>query len=381
MTGFKDSTEAWSKAWLDAQKQYLNTWMQMSKQGTGWPGSQSPLPWSGASPWSEPMQQWTRMLTQALPRGSQDTSTRLFELGKSFMTMGETVWRLLQEGKDIAGSEINWQETMKNALAAAGGCFDLAGQSADPWSGFATFWGLPLRTWERFACSFSPLPGELAKAPGGEEAAPMSDMTRAVRQLLSLPAVGYTREWQEQAQEWMQLYLEYTKAVQDFARLLGKVSQRAAELFSHKLAEQLKEGKSLEGLRAAYNLWIDCGEEAYSEVVATPEFPHLQAQMVNALMRLKRHEQLMIDEGMTALNMPTRRELDTTHKRIHGLQQQLRTLQDALEDIQPANEPGDEPPATAPRAAATRSSPARKKAAAKAVRGQPKRRVQPKKKG
>jgi hypothetical protein len=45
MTGFNYSTEAW----LDAQKQYLNLWMQMSKQGMGWTGSQSPLSRSGDS--------------------------------------------------------------------------------------------------------------------------------------------------------------------------------------------------------------------------------------------------------------------------------------------------------------------------------------------
>jgi poly[(R)-3-hydroxyalkanoate] polymerase subunit PhaE len=377
MTGITDSTEAWAKVWLDAQKQYLNSWMQMSKQGGSWPGSQFPFTWGETGPWSDPMQQWSRWMTQVLPRGSQDASTRLFDLGKSFMTMGETFWRLLQEGKELAGSEFNWQEAMKNALAAAGGCFDPAGQNAsDPWSGFATFWGLPMNTWQRFACSFSPLPGELAKTPRSEEA-PMSDMTRAVRQLLSLPPVGYTREWQEQAQEWTQLYLEYTRAMQDFARLLGKVSQRSAELFSQKMADQLREGKTMEGLRGAYNLWIDCGEAAYAEVLATPDFPHLQAQMVNALMRLKRHEQLMLDEAMTALNVPTRRELDTTHKRVHGLQQELRSLQDNLENIAPAEESG----ATHLTATATSESPARKKTAAKAVRKQPTRRVQPKKKG
>jgi hypothetical protein len=90
-------------------------------------------------------------------------------------------------------------------------------------------------------------------------------------------------------------------------------------------------------------LWIDCGEEAYAEVVATPDFPHLQAQMVNALMRLKRHEQVMMDEVMTALNMPTRREMDTTHKRVHELKQQLRTLQDTMENITPPEVLRDEP--------------------------------------
>jgi class III poly(R)-hydroxyalkanoic acid synthase PhaE subunit len=249
----------------------------------------------------------------------------------------------------------------------------------------AIFWGLPLNNWQRFACSFSPFPGEMEKALRPESVAQPSDMTRAMRQMLSLPPVGYTREWQEQAQEWTQLYLDYTRTLQDYGQLLGKVGQRATELFSEKLAVQLKKGKSLEGLRAAYNLWIDCGEEAYAEAVATPDFSHLQAQMVNALMRLKRHEQEMVNEVMTALNMPTRQEMDTTHKRVYKLQRQLSALQDAVENSASPEELHEKPHAvreparTSPvkRKAAARKAPARKKAAVRKS-GQPKRRVQPK---
>jgi class III poly(R)-hydroxyalkanoic acid synthase PhaE subunit len=375
MAGFNEMTEAWSKVWMDAQKQYLDSWMQLSQQGGQWPGIQAPFAPGGAGTWTEPMQQWSRLMAQALPQGSQQASSRLFDLGKSYLSMGETFWRLLQqEGKEFAGQESDWMEAIRKTFGAACKLPAGAGAETDPWSGFATFWGLPVKTWQRFACSFSPFPGELGKALRPEDGAVPSDVTRAVRQMLSMPPVGYTREWQEQAQEWVQLYIEYAKAVQEFAQLLGKVSQRATELFGQKLSGQLKEGKPLEGLRAAYNLWIDCGEEAYGEVVATPDFPHLQAQMVNALMRLKRHEQAMMDETMTAMNMPTRRELDTTHKRVHGLQRQLSALQDALEDITPAEAQASE------QRPAARTAPAARKAAPRAARNPAKRRVQPKKK-
>jgi class III poly(R)-hydroxyalkanoic acid synthase PhaE subunit len=376
MTGFKEISEAWSKVWMDAQKQYLDSWMQLSQQAGQWPGAQTPFAPGGVGTWTEPMQQWTRLMTQSLPPGSQQASTRLFDLGKSYLGMGETFWRLLQQqGKEFAGQENNWMEAMQKTIEATCNLSGGAGKEADPWSGFATFWGLPINTWQRFACSFSPFPGELGKALRPEDGAVPSDVTRAVRQMLSMPPVGYTREWQEQVQEWGQLYLEYAKAMQDFAQLLGKVSQRATELFGQKLSAQLKEGKPLEGLRAVYNLWIDCGEDAYGEVVATPDFPHLQAQMVNSLMRLKRHEQAMIDEAMTAMNMPTRRELDTTHKRVHGLQRQLSAVQDALEDITPPATVGDK----APRAARTKTTST--KTASKPAHRPVKRRVQAKKKG
>jgi len=376
MAGFKETTDAWSKVWMDGQKQYLDTWMQLSKLGGQWPGVNAPYTPGAAGTWTEPMQQWTQLMTQSLPPGSQPASSRLFDLGKSYLSMGETFWRLLQQqGRELAGQENDWVEAMKNAFTYNCPHPNGAAPETDPWSGFATFWGLPLNTWQRFACSFSPFPGELGKALRPEDAALPSDMTKTLRQMLSMPPVGYTREWQEQTQEWVQLYIEYGKAMQEFAQLLGKVSQRAAELFGQKLGGLLKEGKPLNGLRSAYNLWIDCGEDAYAEVLATPDFPHLQAQMVNALMRLKRHEQAMMDEVMTAMNMPTRRELDTSHKRVHGLQQQICALQDALENLTPDELAETEEPPVA------RVAPAVRKKASKPARSPAKRRVQPKKRG
>jgi class III poly(R)-hydroxyalkanoic acid synthase PhaE subunit len=383
MTGFKESTEAWTKVWTEAQKQYLDTWTHMAQQGKGWTAPA----WPGSNPWAEPMQQWSRMMTQALPRETRDVSTRLFELGKSYMEMGETFWRLMHHGQEIARNESDWQDVMRHFLSAA--CnFGRGEQDTDPWSGFATFWGLPLNTWQRFACSFLPFPGEMEKALRPDEVAQPSTLTRGVRYMMSMPPVGYTREWQEEVREWVQLYAEYTRALQEFGQLLGKVAQRAIELFSKKVGETLKEGKSLEGVREAYNLWIDCGEDAYAEIVATPDFPHLQAEMVNALMRLKHHEQGMMDEVMTALNMPTRREMDTAHRRTNELRQQLRALQDSVEELSSRKNTYEERAAESRAAAAVEAAPAArpkrktpsagKKTAAVAARSHTKRRVQPK---
>jgi len=293
------------------------------------------------------------------------------------MNMGETFWRMLQQGKEMAGEACDWQEMMQNAFKGMAGGVNKAAQPTDPWSGFATMWGLPMDTWQRMSCTFTPFPGEMGKSLRPDGAPEVSDMNRAVRQMLALPPVGYTREWQTQGQEWAALFLEYTTAMQEFMQLLGKVGQSAAELFGKKMNELSQKGESLDGLRGAYDLWIDCGEEAYAEVVATPDFPHLQAQMVNALMRLKKHEQTIMDEVMTAMNIPTRHEVDATHKRIYELQRQLCALQDTLEDITESLDQLEDPVEAAPASAdvnpaAKPTAPVRKKVTAKKAAAKPK---------
>ena len=85
-----------------------------------------------------------------------------------------------------------------------------------------------------------------------------------------------------------------------------------------------------------------------------------------------------VEEFMTALNMPTRREMDTTHKRVHELQRQVRELQDALEEsTENRSEAAPAAPApggqtTAGKTAAPKTAASRKTASTAKRRAQPK---------
>ena len=41
MSGIKDTTEAWTKVWMDAQKQYLDAWMRLSGEARNWPDTRA----------------------------------------------------------------------------------------------------------------------------------------------------------------------------------------------------------------------------------------------------------------------------------------------------------------------------------------------------
>jgi polyhydroxyalkanoate synthase subunit PhaE len=90
-------------------------------------------------------------------------------------------------------------------------------------------------------------------------------------------------------------------------------------------------------------------------------------------MRLKSHEQAMMDEIMTAMSIPTRKEVDTTHKRVYDLQRQLCALQDKLEDLTETLDELEDPAEAAPaRPDVKPAAPARKKVTAKKAAAKPK---------
>jgi class III poly(R)-hydroxyalkanoic acid synthase PhaE subunit len=144
--------------------------------------------------------------------------------------------------------------------------------------------------------------------------------------------LGYTGELQESAREWQRLCLEHGQALLRYSQVLAGIMAKAAEILGQKLYDLASRGEPPETLRTLYGLWIDSGEEAYAEASAQPEFIRAQAGLVNTLMAVKRHEQKMLDEISGVLNLPTRRELDTSHRRLHQLRSELERLRETLDE-------------------------------------------------
>ncbi|MFQ5936933.1 MAG: poly(R)-hydroxyalkanoic acid synthase subunit PhaE, partial [Acidiferrobacterales bacterium] len=121
------------------------------------------------------------------------------------------------------------------------------------------------------------------------------------------------------------------------------------------------EGKTLTTARELYDVWVDCCEDVYGDYVATDEYAELHARLVNTLMALKRHAGAIIDEVLGAMNMPTRREVNTLHHRLQQMRREgnaMRTESAALkEQVELAIRGGAtsvKPQATAKAAATTR---------------------------
>lgn len=317
----------WSGLWMDAQKKYWDSWLDLSRQAvSAASGKESPA----ANPWPQQFDLWTKFMTAAMSPESRDWAEKLTDLNKGYLRFGETLWKTLSAAKTVPQGPDNWWDLVSRSIKEMQEGF-AGGISAgkDPWAGFAALWGMPMDNWRRVYSACSAMPGDMEKAlrsfgPAAGTTTPENLLSR----LFAMPTFGYTREWQAETQRWGQMWLEHGEAVRDYGDVLTRVTTRAGEL----LGGKLQEGSLPETLRAFYNLWVDCGEQAYAEVANSPEFTKAQARLVNTLMAVKRQEQKMVDELLSGLNMPTRRELDTSHRRMHRLQRQVWQLQEALND-------------------------------------------------
>jgi hypothetical protein len=117
-------------------------------------------------------------------------------------------------------------------------------------------------------------------------------------------------------------------------------------------------------------------EEVYADQVRTPRYAQLHGRLVNALMALKRHQGMMVDEALGAMNMPTRAELRTLQDRVQEdrrenkrLRLELEALAEKVEKLgqQAVVSASAQPPArrSAGTGAPAKKAPARRKVAAK----------------
>lgn len=262
----------------------------------------------------------------------QDFFDKLIGMGKSYFSMAERVAGMPGNNQKAGDAVSDWLDQMRKACDAWGA--SLGAQQDPHMRDFMSFWDMPLDTWQRTMSSFSPFPGDFLKALHPEGADAMAgDMREHLDRFLSMPGVGYSRESQEQYQHLARLVLDYQKAMQDYAIALSKVGVKSTDRFQEKLAETTASDGPVSSLRAFYDLWVDACEEVYGDFAMTDEYSEMYGEMVNALMAVKHHGSLLVDEMLESMNMPTHREINTLHRRHHETRRDLRALRNEVEQL------------------------------------------------
>jgi class III poly(R)-hydroxyalkanoic acid synthase PhaE subunit len=367
---------AFTQAWTDAQQQFWKNWMEMG---------QTAMKQQGITPnWEEGMALWLKNIEALIPAENRDTFQRFVEQGKHYFQFNEALLKNLQSmSAGNAGPE-QWQQFWEQTLA---GLRSNMGQ-------FTNLGGFydPIQQWQKFASSTAPMPGmdwmtgsdwmkNFANMPGMSGMPNMGNMgnmgnwQEQAQKMLGMPGVGYTREWQEDMQKMARLWMEHQQASQEYAEALSKVGSDTVNRLQSKLMSLTGSENPVSTLRELYDLWVDCAEDAYAELVNSDEYSQINARLVNTLMAYKQQARRMIDDTLGMMNMPTRRELDSVHKRLHdvkkqqnaapdvsGLQAEVAALRQELAELKAAN------PEPAPRKTTTTRSTTSKKTSTSATK-------------
>lgn len=146
------------------------------------------------------------------------------------------------------------------------------------------------------------------------------------QQHLNMPALGLYREHQEQWVALMQSHVQSQEKAKAFQDVMQQATEQAFAMFEDQLAAHAEPGRQLSSLRAVYDVWIDSAEEAFADVASSKEYQQAYGEMVDAQMRAKQQLQAQVSQWASSLGMPTRDEVDSTHKRVHELMRQMHAM-------------------------------------------------------
>jgi len=312
------STNDWLKDWSALQRQYLNAWSDFTHnfpQGQTSAGAQMgglppfnvfAAPASSAQPaWQEGLGSWARTFADA---GKQnETSERLIESAKGYMAMMQSLLGAAPTAANIDSPAQAWFDTARGA----------GGMNIPGFDPVAHPFAKALRdVVGKGARGFAELPA--AFAPYIEQ------MRNEGLSWLRVPAFGLAREHQEHHQRTALAFFEYQQALREYNRLMLKAAQRGNELFEGKLAERGEPGRTIDSLKALYDVWVDAMEDAYAEVALSEEFSRAYGDLANAQMHVRKQIQIDVERMSREFGMPTRSELDSLSKQVHDLRRELR---------------------------------------------------------
>ncbi|MBF0126614.1 MAG: class III poly(R)-hydroxyalkanoic acid synthase subunit PhaE [Magnetococcales bacterium] len=343
------STE-WMTGWSDLQRKIWEDWSEVT-QSTWSKNFQAETPLNF---FRDGMNRWPGMMSGSVAPESMAVKHAVSAM-ENFLRMGKEVFRSFQNASEAPNPASDWTAQLERAIQAAKDMFSnssnplgaLAGMAGMAGMGgmggmgggedLSSLWNRPLKAWNDFLTTNPAFANEAMRTmlSGGQS------LDEQMNRILSMPGLGFNRERQEKLQEGMRLSLEYRKAAEEFQNLTRISNHRALDLLHKKLLELAAEGKSLQTLRELYVLWVDCSEEANAAMVTTREFNELNARMTNALMRVRGHMVESVDNTLSAMHMPTRRELDSAHRQIAQLKRRVQSLEDEIKELR-TNDAGSE---------------------------------------
>jgi class III poly(R)-hydroxyalkanoic acid synthase PhaE subunit len=131
-----------------------------------------------------------------------------------------------------------------------------------------------------------------------------------------LPALGYSREYQEIGRRLQGLTEQFQRRCADFVQQGADIGQSAWAAIQKRSSGD----PALLGSPAAlYDAWIDCAEEAFARAAHTERFARLLADLCNLLSAFKVERGKLLEALARHLDWPSRAEVDSLHHQVRAL--------------------------------------------------------------
>ncbi|MEG3639357.1 class III poly(R)-hydroxyalkanoic acid synthase subunit PhaE [Magnetococcus sp. PR-3] len=325
---------SWMSGWNEMQKQSWDTWSKtawdMMAQGAPQQGAPNPM-----SFWQESMKPWMSMGGGESMSQMPWVTSALGGQSDAFMKFSEQIMKAFSTNS-TGDALSDWNKQVDEAINNLKKMFDPKSLMGEHES-LTAFWGMPMDTFRRVFSSMGATPGDWLTGLKGDEVNSHQEAVRTqMEKFLSVPALGYTRESQEQHQEGVLYWLDFQQALHNYLSLMSTVGTKSLDELRNIMMDE-PEKLNVDSLKGLYDLWVHCAEEAYGDITASDEHAVVNANLINTMMKLKHHQQQLSGEMFKAMNLPDRQEMERAHKGVQQLKRKSYDLADQIADLQKEN--------------------------------------------
>jgi hypothetical protein len=260
-------------------------------------GEHLPTPWSDALKLS-----WDAIAPTGFAIDGSNLD-HLIPLGQAYNLFGEQAVKIIESLDESARLGTDWRSGIQKGIHRIRASYYTAFESPDrAHPRLAALWGLPLSSWQQVANC---------------EPISILDLDAFVPpSVTSATAPSVDTEWQQRARRGAHIWREYQDAHRGYAALVHRAADSSLDRLQSRLIERGEAHQPLTTLRDLYNLWVDCADEAYLEMIRGEEYSQAQGRMINTLMRARHHDQDMFSDILAALRIPNHGEFDAIRTRL-----------------------------------------------------------------
>jgi class III poly(R)-hydroxyalkanoic acid synthase PhaE subunit len=145
--------------------------------------------------------------------------------------------------------------------------------------------------------------------------------------LFDFAPVGFFRDHQAHWQNLARAFENQRRLAQQMSGVIAQVHGDALERLAVRIAELEQQGERITTTRRLYDVWIECGERAFTHTAHQDAYARLLGELTRANLEVRAAQQILAEYLLKQLDLPTRAELNTVHRSLRSLRDRIEVLE------------------------------------------------------
>ncbi len=184
----------------------------------------------------------------ASPCGGVFDAELLLRQARNYLAFGEQVHQFIAQLNQITRESTDWGSAVQQHFAKFKDAMAQSTEDPDINPELARLWTQTAEIWQQSAASLGGITTILENSPQNET-------------------------WQA-----------YQHVQSEYFSLLQSTARQALDLMQQRIDQQAASNKKIDSLRKLYNLWVECNEETYSQMLHSSDYAALNGRLLNALL-------------------------------------------------------------------------------------------------